>query len=280
MRKFFAAFLVLPFALVVRGEVAGGADSVPAIPASGAAPATDAAAPPADLAAALERLKMPGVKINLAEWSVDVAATLCLRDGLLELIACTVDSKEHESIIAVEARPSHIHTALLLLGATPGNPAMVRVIESEEPGQAPRYAHFPPAGHPVGVFLVIDDGGPQEHPISDFIVLASDGDEDDEGDEDERFPADPFLFTGSILADAGEGPRRYLADESGHVISIATFGDELLALPGVHSHSNEGLMWRINDAKLPELGAKVTLRLRPQREPSPAAETQSIPRSK
>ena len=71
---------------------------------------------------AVEALKLPGLTINLEEKSVDVDATVCLRTGFLELVACTKGSKEHESIISVDAKPSHIHAALLLLGAKPGNP--------------------------------------------------------------------------------------------------------------------------------------------------------------
>jgi hypothetical protein len=49
------------------------------------------------------------VKINPEEWCVDVEAKVCLREGLLELVACTKDTKEHESLVVVEAKPSHIH---------------------------------------------------------------------------------------------------------------------------------------------------------------------------
>ena len=67
---------------------------------------------------------MPGVKINLDEWSVDVDAEVCLHDGLLELILCVDNTKEHESIFSTKARALHIHTALLLMGSKPGTPAM------------------------------------------------------------------------------------------------------------------------------------------------------------
>ena len=62
--------------------------------------------------------------------------------------------------------------------------------------------------------------------------------------------------------------QEYLADRSGHVISIATFGDELLCLPEVHSQDNGALMWRIDPTHLPKPGTKVTLRLRFQKAPA------------
>ena len=76
-----------------------------------------------------------------------------------------------------------------------------------------------------------------------------------------EFP-DTFLFAGSHLRDNGDGPRTYLADESGDVISVATFGDEVLCLDGMHTHANNALLWQVNPDKLPQVGAAVTLRLR------------------
>ena len=224
---------------------------------------------PKDLEEALSRLKLPGVKINLKEKSVDVDASISLQSGLLELIACTKDTKEHESIFMVEAKPSHIHTALLLLGAKPGNPAMRHVTE-EDP---PRFVDVPPRGQPIDVFVVFAKEPTKEHPISDFLIPA---DHEDTGTEEpaeepeEKFPTNTFVFAGSVLYGEGEGPRTYLADQSGSVISIATFGDELLCLPGFHEQANEALMWQANFHKLPEVGTKVTLRLRPQKLDAPA----------
>ena len=86
-----------------------------------------AAQPDARLEAALENLKLPGVTINLPQRCVDVASAVCLRDGALELIACTKDTKEHEALIVINALPSHVHTALLLL--SPANRTALRAYE-------------------------------------------------------------------------------------------------------------------------------------------------------
>ena len=82
--------------------------------------------------AVAEPVKLPGIEINVQARCVDVEATVCLREGTLELVACTKDSKEHESIVAIAARPMHVHAALLLLGAEPGNPAIMKPVEGEE----------------------------------------------------------------------------------------------------------------------------------------------------
>eukprot|EP00913_Durusdinium_trenchii_P006317 g5929.t1 len=43
-------------------------------------------------------------------------------DVYLEVIACTKGTREHEALVMTEARPSHVHAALLLIGLTPGAP--------------------------------------------------------------------------------------------------------------------------------------------------------------
>ena len=73
-----------------------------------------------------------------------------------------------------------------------------------------------------------------------------------------------FLFAGSRLRDAGAGPKQYLADLSGNVISIATFGDEVLCLPTHQTQQNSALMWQVKPGVVPEVGTAVTLRLRVQ----------------
>ena len=226
----------------------------------------------------LKNVKLPGLLISLKERYVDLEGTICLDRGCLELIACTKGSKEHESIVAIEARPTHIHAALLLLGANPGNPAMRRPIDEQET----RWIDVPPKGDPVDVSLVFKDGEGKvvERPISDFVARSGkrpeqkpdDGDGD--SDEDARFPH-TFLFAGSLLRGSGPGPHRYLSNLSGNVISVATFGDEVLCLPGVYSSVNESLMWQVDATRLPKVGSKVTLRLRPQAKPAPKTDKAS-----
>jgi len=71
---------------------------------------------------------LPGLVVDFQNRCVDIKATICLDEGMLELIACTKETKEHESIVTITARPMHVHTALLLLGANNGKPA-------SEPGE-------------------------------------------------------------------------------------------------------------------------------------------------
>ena len=247
---------------VVLVAVESRADGLPANRPGAAAGATNPAAP-----TPLEKLRFPGVTLNVEERCVDLEGSVCLHRGALELVACSKGTKEHESIVAIAAKPMHVHAALLLLGAKPGSPA------TREPlGDPPvRWLDVPPKGGPVDVFLVLQgDGGKWvEHPISAFIVPARSRSGDAaEGNPKHRFPTHTFVFAGSVLQDNGPGPRRYLCDESGNLISLSTFGDEVLCLPAIHSQENEALPWQVNPTLLPPVGSNVILRLRPQPVPT------------
>ena len=228
---------------------------------------TEKAAEPSPAKKAFEALKFPGLTVNTELRCVDVDATICLDKGSLELVACTKKTKEHESLVVVDARPLHIHTALLLLGAKNGSPASRRIIDEE----TRQWEESPPAGDTIEVFLVVKnaEGKMIERPVSDFITRNDDPQDaavEKSADEKkaEKFPA-TFLFAGSLLLDEGKTPREYLADTSGSVISISTFGDELLCLPGLQSQENGALMWEINSNEIPVKDTKVILRLRPQK---------------
>ncbi len=211
----------------------------------------------------LDKLNLPGINLNMEEKAVDVEAEVCLHEGLLELVACTPDSKEHESIVMIKAKAMHIHTALLLLWAKPGNPAMQKKLDEE----GTRWIPIEPAGDRIEVFFVFPDkeGNLHEHPIHNFVQPAQlvDFDGTPLPPSKEKFPPH-FVFAGSHLVEDGPGPRKYVADFSGNIISISTFGDELLCLPGIHGHQNGGLSWQVKPEGLPAIGEKVILRLRPK----------------
>ena len=246
--------------------------------------------------AARKPFVLPGLVVDFEKQCIDLDASICLDQGYLELVACSKGSKEHESIVAVAARPMHIHTALLLLGANNGHPVMRKRAE----GEHDRWITVPPRGDRIEVSLVItgSDRGPNERSISDFVVYSTQRLDEVDGtviaappqasataqqsaaaqknatgkEATPQFP-DAFVFAGSHLQDNGAAPRRYLADVSGNVISIATFGDELLCLPTPETQKNSSLSWRIKAGTLPKVGTRVTLRLRPARSTSPLTTT-------
>jgi len=218
-----------------------------------------------------QKIRLPGIEIDAEKRIVDVDAQVSLTEGFLELIACTEGTKEHEAIVRINAKPVHVHTALLLIGARNGTPAMRKPINEEQT----RWMHVRPSGDPIQVSLVYKDvdGNPVERPISDFITrsegdpymqdMVYGADKPEDGDAKEKFP-DVFIFTGSHLITNKDDSRQYLADSSGHVITISTFGDEMLGLPDFQSRENGELVWEVDSTFLPQLDAEVKLRLRPK----------------
>ena len=208
---------------------------------------------------ALANLKLPGVKINLDEWSVDVDAEVCLHDGLLELILCADNTKEHESIFSTKARALHIHTALLLMGSKPGTPAMKKIqIKGED-----QWISVEPSGDDIVLSVVLQskDGSDKEYPINKFVSSAASENKEQDSGEMKKFP-DKFIFSGSHLIATVNGKKKYLCEDSGNVISVSTFGDEMLCLSEVTGHDNNKLGWKVNPRLLPKVGDQVIIRLK------------------
>ena len=77
-----------------------------------------------DLAQAGSVLKLPGLVIHGGEKkSVELSGTLSLAEGILEFVAVEPNSREYESLFAINAKPSAMQFALLLIGCEPGPPA-------------------------------------------------------------------------------------------------------------------------------------------------------------
>jgi len=136
--------------------------------------------------------------------------------------------------------------------------------------------HIPPRGDPIELFLVLKDeeGNSVERPISDFIRRAPEdpympdygaggGSSSSAEGEEEKF-SNLFVFAGSHLIEDDKGGKQYIVEQSGNLVSISTFGDELLCFPGFQSQMNSDLVWEVDPTHLPPLDTKVTLRLRPK----------------
>jgi len=231
---------------------------LPLSPTSG----QESAAPKADTEAM--RGVFPHVRLDAKAGVVEVAARvsplLHAKDEplfFLEAVACTPDSKEHESLVVTEAKPSHVHAALLLLGLEPGKPATWR----EEAG---RTKAEPATGPEITVEMVYR--GPEGaevvvHP-GDWIVHAKTG---------ERFPdTDQFgwVFAGSEIrtrrSAEGEVREVYRADIEGTLIGLASFGTETIALATAISpeSSVEEPVWIADLKSVPANDTPVTIRLR------------------
>lgn len=85
------------------------------------------------------------VLIDRANSKLLLKSEVCLREGILEMLLCGKQTKEHESILTLDAKAAVIHAGLLALGAQPGRPVRFQ----------PEYQ--PPQGDKIEIFVSWED---------------------------------------------------------------------------------------------------------------------------
>lgn len=204
----------------------------------------------------------PGLSIDRDQQQVRIRCWSCLEQGFLEQVLCSPGTREHESLLVTDVPPSSIHAALLLAGIEPGTPGRWHEVGS-------RVELLPPVGDAVQVAVEYehaDRSGQVHEPVSRWIAELHDGSD---------FPTDTWIFGGSVLVDKEDLPgeeSNYLADHSGSVIGIVTFGDELLGLPRVipDASSVHEPEWVVRLEHVPPPGTEVQVLLSPA-SPQPAS---------
>lgn len=190
------------------------------------------------------------IQINREEGYVDVDAKVCLRSGeFLEMFMCTPDTREHESILVTDAKPSMMHFALLLLGEQPGKP-----LKYDMDFDPPKLV--PATGPKVQVMIVTQVGeATREIPANRWVR---------DNKTEEMMKDNTWLFAGSVYTKI-EDKRVYVADINGSAISLVNFGDDLLTLANTMTQENDshGKVWAPRTKAIPKVGTKVTVRLRP-----------------
>lgn len=228
----------------------------------------------------------PGVRVDLANRFVEFDAATSpalVKDPraplmFLEVIACTPDTREHETLVVTRVRPSNIHAALLLVGLEPGEPGGWRM-------EGDRLVPVDPRGARVKIEFTFQDRR-AEHTVDPvaWIVNARNQtgfSESMTGDSSPDRPAPGWVFAGSLMATTSFSPdgtplpqprEVYAADESGVVIGLATFGVELIGWSRTFSPdaSVQEPEWIVNFdpgstvAPVPPPGTPVIVRVRPE----------------
>jgi len=182
-----------------------------------------------------------------------------LEVGFLEQYVCSPSTREHESLFVFEGKASELHTALLLAGFKPGAPGSWREVPPPEGQPNDGNQHFsavPPTGDRIGITVVLPDG--TEHPLTHFVrpsPLTPNAN---------ALPPNDFVFAGSrFRPDRRTGVERYLADCSGSIIGLVTFGDETIAAVEVvpDQISVAPPVWEAFTERMPKPGTKLMLRI-------------------
>jgi hypothetical protein len=91
------------------------------------------------------------VLVDLKGKRLLLKSEVVLREGLLEMLACIKQTKEHESILSVESKAQLVHAGLISIGAEPGSPAKF----------VPEYKGA--TGQPLNIFLTWTDASGKLH---------------------------------------------------------------------------------------------------------------------
>lgn len=106
--------------------------------------------------------KQGTVLVDKAGKRVLLKTKVVLRRGPLELFCCLKETKEHESIVSVDALAQDVHAALLLVGAEPGSPCRYD----------PKF--IPPKGMIIDIFVQwIDEQGKLQRETAQTWVRGS-----------------------------------------------------------------------------------------------------------
>jgi hypothetical protein len=176
--------------------------------------------------------------------AVIVDGQVSLREGMLEMFACTRNTKEHESIISANTKAYLVHAALLGLGAEAGHPVQF----------VPKYR--PPSGTEVDVTVMwLDENGKEK------TARAQDWVKDI---QTEKAMKHPFVFAGSFFRTDPETKKRYYQAEGGDFICVSNFSTALLDIPVESSPTEAELLFEAYTDRIPPLGAPVRMTLKPK----------------
>jgi hypothetical protein len=182
--------------------------------------------------------------VDPKEKAVIVDGRICLRQGMLEMFACTRNTKEHEAIVSAETKAYLVHAALVSLGADPGHPAQFQ----------PEYK--PPEGPEIEVLVrwKDDKGKLQTTRAQEWIRDV----------HTKKAMEYPFVFGGSLFWVDPESKKKYYQAEGGDFVCVSNFGTAMLDIPVRSSQSNEDLEFEAFTEKIPALGAPVQLIFKPK----------------
>jgi hypothetical protein len=180
--------------------------------------------------------------IDPKERRLYLRAKVVLRDGFLEHLMCLKGTKEHEAILATDAKPTEIHGGLLATRAEQGKPVQF----------FPKFE--PPTGSAIAIEVTwMRDGKVQKQDARKWV----------KGEKNAPLERD-WVFAGSqFYDDVITKQRRYAADE-GDLITVANFSSAILDLPIESSASDAERTFMTNTEMIPPLGTEVLVALYPR----------------
>ncbi len=187
--------------------------------------------------------KKSSLWLDKANQRVFVDGFVSLRDAPLEMFACPLETKEHESIVATLAKSSEVHAALLAAGAMPGTTVSYR----------PKYV--PATGQRIRVWVMYRDKEGKFHAVDARTWVQRTG-------TDKSLELD-WVFAGSTYWKDPEDGKNYYQADNGELICVSNFSTAMMDLPVESSDSNGNLQYNAFTDRIPETLTPVRLMIVP-----------------
>ena len=177
--------------------------------------------------------------IQRDEQAVIVDGYVCQTKAPLEMFACPIGTKEHESVVAVFAKSRLVHASLLAVGANPGKPVAFE----------PKFV--PASGTTVRVYaLWHNEKGETQATLAQHWIRQTEKKKPMEWD---------WVFAGSkFFKDPDTGSETYMGD-GGELICVANFMTSTMDVAVKSDAANSGLVFEAFTEKIPKRFTPVRL---------------------
>lgn len=185
---------------------------------------------------------LPHLQVDVNKKQIRVECQALDIEAPLEFLCVVTGTNEHEALLRSDVKPSHLHTAMLMLGLKPGLPVRYSEVAKK---------WLPPHGPPLHIFLEYQkDGTAVRLPANRWMRNVK---------THKSMPALTWIFAGSRVMDDGA----YAADVTGYLVSVVNFELTVIDIPDLASNANETLEWERDPAVAPKAGTPVTLVIEP-----------------
>jgi hypothetical protein len=186
--------------------------------------------------------KLPHVEFDVEKKQVRVECEALAVNAPLEFFVCSAGTAEHEAVLRSQAKPSHIHTALLAIGLKPGQP--LTFLEATK-------KWMPPQGPPLHITVEYEkDGKTVSYPAYRWL-------------RDVKTKKEPRAFTWIFCGSRITPNGTYGADDTGYMVTVVNFDYAMIDIPELASSANDTLEWERNDKLMPPKGTKVWMVIEP-----------------
>jgi hypothetical protein len=184
--------------------------------------------------------------VDFAQKKVVVGGRVALSSGPIELFACPIGTKEHESIVALRASARLVQAGLLAIGLepdhanaqTPGSP----LITTEKKGT------------PLHILVRFQD----EH----HRWQSCRAEEWIKNTETKAATGERWLFAGTAFAENTETGELVPVGDTANLICVANFPASVITLTGNSPHENSLLLYEAFEGRIPPIGTSVEVILR------------------